>query len=685
MLDSATVRVLDTVDYFGEYIAYHLDDSLITLQKAARVQSGAVALAAQEILFDTEARTIEAYSATTSDEEVVDPYDVADQLQPNTIPVILKDGAEEVYGDYLLYSIDTEKGRIIQSKSNYEQGFYYGKKLFREQKDIFYVDGGRYTTCDADEPHFHFHSSNMKLIEGDKLIARPVVLYIERLPILIIPYYVFPLKRGRHSGFLPFTFGQFERGNRYVKDVGYYWAASEYWDWQGSVDYYETARTLTAKSRVNFNQRYVLNGYLTGDYTRETGFNTTVAEETTEPRWAIRGAYNHNITPSFSIKASGDFQSDKRYYSDYSQNLVERINRNTKSQLSFTKKFGKSISLAGNITHDVDLDREIRTDRAPSLNLSLPTLWPFGSGQKNELGQLEQKWYQKITFRYSPSMINFNQRITIDSVFDAGADTVITLDTLTMIADTTITLLSDTVSFRSRKKYTKITHSPSLNLPNLKLGPYLNIIPRFSYSETWIKIDSSDQSWAAGIDAGTTYRTYSYSPSVSANTTLYGTVYPNIYGLTGLRHVFTPSVSYSYAPEINRHPEVRAFAGGGAGSSERSSISVSVNQLIQAKYLKNDIETNKNVLSVTSGFSHNFLEDERPYSNLTTTFQSSAMPFISNLSGSMTHTFYDPETGDFDFWSPYLERFSVTARLTLGGKNFIFDDPGIVQRGADSA
>jgi len=675
MVDSLVVRQVDTVDYFGHYIEYDLVDSLITLRQAARVESGAVSLGAQEVLFDTKEKTVEAYSAFAGKDTTTSPYDVSADLQPNTIPVILRDRNEEVYGDYLLYSIDTEKGRIIQSKSNYETGFYYGKKLYREQKDIFYVDQGRYTTCDADEPHFHFYSSNMKLIEGDKLIARPVVFYVERIPVFALPYYVFPLKRGRHSGFLPFTFGQFEQGNRYVKGVGYYWAASEYWDWRGSVDYYETARTLTFKSRVNFKQRYVLDGYLTGDYTRETGFNSVVAEETTEPRWAIKSAYNHNITPSLSIKASGDFQSDKSYYSDYSQNLVERINRNTKSQLSFTKKFGTSASLSGNFVHDVDLDRETRTDQMPNLNLSLPTLWPFGSGQKNEQGQLEQKWYQKITFRYSPGMNNYSSRITVDSVFEVGVDTTITYDSITMLYDTTITVLEDTVSYRSRKKYTKINHSPALNLPNIKLGSYLNIIPRFSYSETWIKVYETDQSLAADVDAGTTYRTYSYSPSVSANTQLYGTVYPNMYGLVGLRHVVTPSVSYSYSPEINRHPEVRSFVGGGAGSSERSAISVSLNQLIQAKYLKNDIPVNKDLLSIRSGFSYNFLEDDTPYSNLSTSLQSSALPLISSLSASMTHSLYDPDTQELDFWSPALLSFRLNARLSLGGQNFFFDDP----------
>ena len=187
-------------------------------------------------------------------------------------------------------------------------------------------------------PHYQFHSSKMKLIEGDKLIARPVVFYIERLPLFILPYYVFPLKRGRHSGLLPFTFGKFQRGDRFVRNVGYFWAASEYTDFLSAMDYHEKNQTLTFRGRMNFNKRYVLNGNISGDYARETSYNESVANEQTRTRWIAKGNYNHDITPTFKVRASGDFQSDRSYFTDYSQNLEERLNRQTKSRASFVQE-----------------------------------------------------------------------------------------------------------------------------------------------------------------------------------------------------------------------------------------------------------------------------------------------------------------------------------------------------------
>ncbi len=679
LADSVFSEQVDTVDYNSRFIEYHIRDSLITLAEASHVQSGGMSLDAYDIRYDTKANIIEAFSAFLDTDTVGNRYSFAAQLQPNKIPVILRDRTEEIYGDYLLYSIDTEKGRIVQSKSDYDAGIYYGHKLYREDRHIFYVDDGRYTTCDADEPHFHFHSSDMKLIEGDKLIARPVVFYIERIPIFALPYYVFPLKKGRHSGFLPFTFGKFQQGERYVRNVGYYWAASDYWDWQGSFDYHEIARTLVFNSRVNFRKRYVLDGDVSGTYARETGFNQYLAEETRRNRWTFRATYNHNVTPSFSVRGSGDFQSDKTYYSDYSQNLEDRLNQNsTKSQISFSKKFGKQVSLSGNVTHTVDQVRESRTDNIPNLSLSLPTIYPFGSASKDEQGRTQQKWYQKFSLRYSPSLINYSSRITVKTpVVDTLIDsTVVPYDT---------TIVTDTLSYRSRKEYTKITHNPTLNLPSLKLGDYMNIIPSVRYSETWVKVYQTDQSDTAGIDASKIYRMYTWSGSVGANTTLYGTVYPNVFGLVGLRHAFTPSVTYSYSPEINLHPEVQRYAGAtSAGSRKSSTINFGLRHVFQAKVRKGEQERNLDLLTVNSSFGYDFEKEEQPLSNLATSFQSTALPIISSLNGSLLHSFYNPESGELNFWSPYLLRFEIRAGFNIAGQNFIFDDPMAMPRGADS-
>jgi len=680
LADSTYVTTVDTVDYNAQKITYAVKDSLITLSRYAHVTSGEVALDAHLIEFDTKAKIINAFSAEIRTDSPDSGSAMTADLQPNPLPVILRDKNDVLFGDYLEYSIDTEKGRIVQSKSKYQTGFFYGDKMYRQQKDIFYLDKGRYTTCDADEPHFHFYSKHLKLIEGEKLIARPVVFYIGRIPILAVPYYVFPLKRGRHSGWLPFTLGNIERGDRYVRNVGYYWAASEYWDLQGAVDFYERSNRLNFFSRINYNKRYSFKGNIAGNYARETGYNWAIASQTKRTRWSLSARHNHEISPSFKINASGSIQSDAQYYNDFSANLEDRLNRNVRSQISFTKRFSRSIALSGKLVHDENLDAESRTDQLPILNLSLPQFRPFGSGRINEEGKLELKWYNNLVATYRPNLINYSHRITNDSL---TYDTTITFDSVAMTGDTTVSI--DTVDYRSRREFTRLNHALTLSFP-LKIAQYITFNPSFGYTEEWYKIHRTDQSDAKDIDASKTYRAYIYSIGTSVSTKIYGTVYPNLLGLTGLRQVITPSVSYRYTPEINRHPEVRSYAGGRAGSAGRSqSMSFGLNHIYQAKVRKGEVERNYNLLSLTSSLSYDFEKETRKFKNLSTSFQSTLLPKV-RFYGAMIHSLYKPGTDELDFWSPYLQSFSFNTNLTLAGDRFLFDDEYPAQgTGTDSA
>ncbi len=685
-LDLATV---DSIDYSGNFVEYSLLDSIIFLHQDCNIKSGEMSLQAHEVQFITHDKLIKAYSA---EEKITDTAYAGDtlstfarELQPATIPVILNDGDDELYGDFLEYSTETEKGRIVQSKSNYEEGIYYGKKLFREQEDIFYVKDGYYTTCDAEEPHFHFKATYMKLMENNKMIVRPVVFYLGRMPILAIPYYIFPLKKGRHSGFLPFKFGNFERGDRYITDVGYYWAASEYWDWQGAIDYHEKNRTITFKNRFNFKKRYVLNGNLNVEYRRKTKYNSIIAEESPETSYKIIANYKHEFSPTFKIDANGSYISSSSYDQDYSNNLEERLNRDLKSKLQFTKKFENGISISGTFTHTLNLDNETRTDVIPSLGVSLPTIWLFGSGSKDEEGNNVQRWYHDFKFTYRPSITNYSYRKVEDSTYVAYIDTTYITDTLGVIIDTAYTEVEDSLSYRTRKKYVRVNHSPSLILPGITLFKFIKIVPSLSYAETWYKIIETDQSLAQGIDASKIYKAYSYSGNISMKTSLYGTINPKIGNLQSLRHVFTPSLSYTWAPDIDKNPTIRAFAGGGASSTKRSAINFSMVNLFQAKTKSEENEKSFDLLSLSTRFSYNFENIEKPLSNMSTTFSISTLPGV-RLGGAMNHTFYDPETDEEKFLSPSLLNWNMDINFTLRGNTFLFDDGDIgIPMGADSA
>lgn len=618
--DTIAIYVEDTVKYVSDYIHYAIDDSIIILTGNASVESKTVFLSAHRIRYNTS-------------RELVTAFDDSIQVDTATayIPVVLRDGSEEIIGSYLEYSMETKKGMIRQSKSDYQNAYYGGKELFREKKDIYYVDAGTYTSCDHEQPHFHFWSKNMKLIQNDKLIARPVVFYIEKVPLMIFPYYVFSTKPGRHSGFLSFKLGNFERGQRYISNVGYYWAASEYWDLMAALDYYEDYG-LTYRGTIRYNWRYRLSGSISGSYANESRYVNY--EELKTKRWRMSFGHSQTISPTFSIRANGTFLSDKSYYTDYSTDLDDRLNRNLRSQVSVSKRWGKA-SLSAQFVHDVDLDKESRTDRLPTATLSLPSRPIFGSPSKGESGKASRRWYHNFYVNYRVGLNNYSNRTT------------------------------DTSGLRSRKEFLTLDHHSSFSA-SFALSNYLRLNPSFRYQETWYKIFETDQSLEKDIDASELYRRYAYSASVSASTDLYGTIHPNIFGLEGLRHVVTPSVSFSWAPEITRLDDIRSYTGAGGGGSKQKTMSFSLRQLFQAKVKSGEQSRKIDLLSIGSSASYNFEAEGKKLSNLSTSIHTSLLRNI-NLSANMVHDLHEPDTDKVRWWSPSLLSFSISTRFHTRG------------------
>ncbi|MBK7143638.1 MAG: hypothetical protein IPH75_16390 [bacterium] len=114
-----------------------------------------------------------------------------------------------------------------------------------------------------------------------------------------------------------------------------------------------------------------------------------------------------------------------------------------------------------------------------------------------------------------------------------------------------------------------LDYSFGATLP-LTFATFHPVQPAISYRENWRYSYETDTTRQLGLETPF-YRTHSYSAAVTAGTDIYGTVYPNMLGLLGVRQVLSPSVSYTYVPKADLHWEVRNFTGVGPGNRGYSS------------------------------------------------------------------------------------------------------------------
>lgn len=621
----------DSIHYRGRYLEYFAPNRIIRITGGAKVRQGQMTLDAEEVEYDVPGRVVLARAR-------VDTVDTNEKITP----LALQDGSEKIFGSRLVFNVDTKRGLIEDATTQYENAYYRGQDLFKEEEKVFYVEHGRLTSCDLEEPHFHFRSSRMKLIHNDRVIARPVTLYIETLPIVTIPYYIFPLKRGRHSGILPIRLGNFEQGNRFIGNLGYYWAASEYWDVQTSLDFHENIG-INITGNFRYTKRYAYSGAVTGSYARDR--RESAGGEFKANRWQVRGDHAQTLPYDIDFRASGQFVSDKNYSTDFSTDPNERRNRNIISKANFNKRFGKA-SLTFSFSHTDNLDAESRQSSLPTGGLTMPSFHPFGSGREVD-GKTVKKWYNHLYAGYRNNFSVYTDRRKATGIIQLGDGTF------------------QTYSYKTRKEYAYLDHSMSLSAPQ-KLFSYITLNPSASLRETWYYIMETDQAEAAGIPARRPYRRGAVSAGINSNTNLYGTFPVNVFGLMALRHVLTPSVGFSWSPAITKNEPVRRYTGKGGGSpGQQKALSFSLQHLFQAKIETEESEKKLDLIRISSDLSYNFEATDRKFSNLSTSLSSTLINNV-NLHGSLTHDLYD-QNNELNWRSPSLRTFSISASFQARG------------------
>ncbi|OQX91552.1 MAG: hypothetical protein B6D58_07535 [candidate division Zixibacteria bacterium 4484_95] len=621
--------VPETTYYNGQQIDYKVNESLIELLWHSRLKYQKMSLDADRILYNI-------------NDEILIAEGLAEKTDSGEVVVgspVLREGGDELYGKRMTYNIRTRKGKVELGETEFEGGFYKGKLLRQVEKDVLYVNSGYYTTCNLEKPHYYFYSQKMKMITKDKVIAKPVILFIGSLPVMAIPYYVFPIRKGRHSGFLTFELGNFEEGERFIRNLGYYWAASDYWDIQTSLDFYESEKVVI-NGKMNYALRYRLNGMVGGSFTRQTDW--VDYERNVRLRWGLNFSHNQTLTPTLSLRAGGTFQSDKTYNQDNNYDPEERLNRTVRSNASLTQRW-KSASMSVALDQSWNLDTDVKIQLLPTISFSrssLPIITPPSKKKRSNKRILPweekpeeapQRWYHSIYFSISSKFQNKRNQSKKNDILDW-------------------------------QNFKTLDSRINISSPQKLLG-ILTISPTASIRQTFYKIDKVHIADTVDVVTDDYFRREVWSAGLNAKTTLYGAVYPKIFHITGLRHVMTPSVSYGYAPKTERNKQYYDYTRVGSSSRKKKSMSFSLSNLFQMKFQKGDEELKLDLFNLNFSTIYDFEKEEKKWGDLSSVVNSRALKIV-DLSISSTHSFYDEITGRRRLFDPRLVSISASVNFS---------------------
>lgn len=575
----------------------------------------------------------------------------------------LTDAGEKYDGSKIMYNFRTKKGKITLANTELEQGYYHGEEIKKVETDVLYVADGRYTTCALDHPHFYFFSPKMKVIVRDKVIAEPIYLYIADIPVFWLPFGVFPNKAGRRSGLIAPAYGQDVRRGHYLSHFGYYWALSDYYDLTTTFDWYARGGWLN-RSLFRYALRYNFTGSVNASITRTHEGEPGDPDRTEQRDYNVSIFHNQQIDPSMRLDVNFTFSSGT-YYRNFSSNLDEILRQNIISNATLSKSWeGTNRNLTLSIYRDQNLQTGAVEERLPTVSFTQGQVFPFRRETKSRGltgATTEFAWYEMIGLTYSAQgQSNRSKQVqTIRSRVHPA---------------------QDSTSVETRQERLGIDHRVSLNIAP-KLG-YFTVSPFLSYNEKWytkrIERDSTGTRDVNGFNAVRTFST-----GVTASTRFYGMFQPQLFGITGIRHTVSPTLSFSYQPDFSEpkwgyYGTYRDTSGrtikyskhereifGGAPTGRQQSLNLSVGNLFEMKYQPADTsrkEEKIQLLNAGASISYNFVADSLRLSPLTISYRTDIGRYL-NISAGTTYDFYV-----FD------ERAGVRVnRLNLTEKKYLAD------------
>lgn len=520
----------EKVVYAADSIVYHARERDMMLNNTAKIVYRDRTLLATHIVYNADLQVLDATGT----------------------PVLIE-GSDKLHGDQMGYDLGTGVGLVKEGSTKFIQGYYRGEDIAKVGDNVLKVWNSQYTTCDRKVPHYHFASNQMKVYLDDKVVTGPIVLFIGETPIAALPFFAANIRQDRRSGILrpDFEFGFTSRSGRFIRDVGYYWATNDYMDFTFVGDFNERS---AAQFRIDnqYRLRYHFDGGINYRFLRKLDDYTN--------EWTI--AARHNQTFGNGYRFNGNLSLVSSDAAPREVNNIDEvrdvINRNIRSTAALSKNWEGVIGFSASAVRQQNLNvtghGAVKVNTTfPDVRLSIPSRTLFFGKRTTVRGQ-KPFWETVLDgIRYSPG-VDF-RRTEVEQIIGTSS----ALVNANMLPTVTTTTLSS---------------NQSLSFSSPIRAGFVNISPSVSARNSYTRTDTRTEQYldtlvvpgdTTLVPAGQTIdseNVFNWNTGASANTNFFGTFYPNLGFVTGIRHRVSPSVSYNFQPAQNNRPRSQRFTVG---------------------------------------------------------------------------------------------------------------------------
>lgn len=559
---------------------------------------------------------------------------------------VFEDGGGEYESETMKYNFKTQKGYITNVITEQGEGYLTGNATKKNADGSFFIEGGRYTTCDNHEhPHFYFQLTRAKMRPKKDVVSGPVYMVLADVPLpLALPFGYFPFTKDYSSGIIFPTFGDDYNRGFYLREGGYYFAINDYVDLALTGEIY-TKGSWGIAGRSTYAKRYKFRGNLSFSYittiTGDKGLPDYLKQKNFQLIWThsqdAKANPNMNFSASVNFATSGYSRNDLNSY--YNSSFTENTKSSTVNMTYRIPNSKWNFSATANVSQRTQ-DSTLAVS-FPNLNVAMSQTAPF----KRKKGVGGEKWYEKIRLSYTGQ---FQNSLTSrqDLFFKKS-------------------LIKD---WRNGLKHSLPVSATFSALQYLNISPAININDRMYTS----KIRRSWDPNASAELQDTTYGFYNvfdFNASLSLDTKIYGFFKPMRFlgdKVQMIRHVLTPTLSFSAAPDFGakmwgiygsyNYVDSRGrmqtrdysyfqhgiFGAPGRGRTGMLSVNLANNLEMKVKSDKDSTGVRKISLieNLTLSQSYNFAADSMNWSNLSTGLM---LRLVKNFNLNLNAT-WDPYT-----------------------------------------
>ncbi len=511
----------------------------------------------------------------------------------------------------MIYNLDSRRGTAYSARTRFAEGgspWNVFGDLPSVTPEIVHGAHVGFTSCDLEHPHYHFDTSQIKIVAGNMLVARSVKLYFADVPVFWFPFMFQSIERGRASGILTprFSVNDIVRSSagysRRISNLGFYWAINDYADASVAMDWWaDNYVGVTGTLNYSWLRQFLRGNVNFRNFWRQGG-STTLAFSTSH-NWELDERTRFEIRSSYA--SSTDFVRQNSFD-------PREVTQSIDSQGGINRRFDwGNVSMSANRRQFLSDDRVSLT--LPSANLSLSPITFFSapssraSWYNNVIWTGSGNYTRSIEDRLDQPPGEFKESLADKQTTRGGLSSSLSLGALA---------LSHSLSFNeavTRDGLEVLAPAAGLAAADRLEAWFGNVVAPSADSAFPERVDlsSTDLTWSQTLSyqqrlVGTTTLTPNLSMSGKAlqtnkipeagslvpaptrlsfgaglKTDIYG-LWPGVGGFSAIRHKLSPGFDYSYAPAVTQTELQNAVFGRGEFRA-KNEMRIRLNQTFEAK------------------------------------------------------------------------------------------------------